>query len=393
MSASHKPQSVQPAIPIAAFIATTAVELITGLVINALPAIVSALTDAGRLNAAMAGYVVGTDLAAQVAGGLLYLSYGRRRRLSTSLYFGLALMVSGNLFSCVSSSLAGLIASRLVAGCGAGLVRSAYFALLARARDPARAVARLTIVQIIVMFAAFSVFPWLTHTVGWFGPYLLLSILGVLMFATAPWWPRGVQTQGAASMSLTFGRAGVVCLLAVFLYWVAQDGLWAFVDAIGADMGKPLRAVNSALSLVGIPGIAASLLTSVISARVSTARALTLGLCLTLGALYLLTVNWGSWTLSAGLDLFYFSWCVSAPFAFAVAVDSDRKRNTASAFIVAVGLGVAAGPALAGKVVLEHGTLTLITLVSCCTTISIGLFIIAICQSKKPLPVGAEGGT
>ena len=332
-------QSDQSTIPLIAFVAATAVELTTGLVINALPAIVSALTDAGRLNAETAGYVVGIDLGAQVAGGLLFLGQGRRRRLSTSLSFGLALVVIGNALSCLSVSTIGLIATRLVAGLGAGLVRSAYFALLSFAESPSRAVARLTISQIVVMAAAFSIFPLFTHRVGWFGPYLFLSILGTVMFATLSWWPRKVPLEKTESVSLSFGSAGVVCLLGVFLYWVAQDGLWAFAEAIGVALGQSRTAITSALALVGIPGGIASLLAYVIAPRLSTTRALTLGLCLTLSSLYVLTLHLGSsWTLLVGLGLFYFAWCLTAPFAFAAAVECDPKRNTASAFIVAVGL-------------------------------------------------------
>ena len=375
-------QGDQSTIPLIAFVAATAVELTTGLVINALPAIVSALTDAGRLNAEMAGYVVGIDLGAQVAGGLLFLGQGRRRRLSTSLSFGLALVVIGNALSCLSTTTVALIATRLVAGLGAGLVRSAYFALLSFAASPSRAVARLTIAQIFVMAAAFSIFPWFTHRVGWFGPYLFLSILGTVMFATLSWWPRKVPLEKTESVSLSFGSAGVVCLLGVFLYWVAQDGLWAFAEAIGVAMGQSRVAITSALALVGIPGGIASLFAYVITPRLSTTRALTLGLGLTLGSLYLLTLHLGSWTLLAGLGLFYFAWCMTAPFAFAAAVECDPKRNTASAFIVAVGIGVAVGPACAGHIVQNRGTLTLLTLTACCTTASIGLFVLAVAQGK-----------
>jgi DHA1 family inner membrane transport protein len=383
-------QGDQSTIPLIAFVAATAVELTTGLVINALPAIVSALTDAGRLNAETAGYVVGIDLGAQVAGGLLFLGQGRRRRLSTSLSFGLALVVIGNALSCLSASTIALIATRLVAGLGAGLVRSAYFALLSFAASPSRAVARLTIAQIIVMAAAFSIFPLFTHRVGWYGPYLFLSILGTVVFATMSWWPRKVPLEKTESVSLSFGSAGVVCLLGVFLYWVAQDGLWAFAEAIGVALGQSRVAITSALALVGIPGGIASLLAYVIAPRLSTTRALALGLCLTLGSLYLLTLHLGSWTLLVGLGLFYFAWCMTAPFAFAAAVECDPKRNTASAFIVAVGIGVAVGPACAGHVVQNRGTLTLLTLTACCATVSISLFILAVAQGKRLFAARAD---
>jgi predicted MFS family arabinose efflux permease len=380
----------RPAIPLTAFVAATAVELTTGLVINALPAIVSALTDAGRLDAEMTGYVVGIDLGAQVAGGVLFLGPGRRRRLSTSFAFGLALVVVGNALSCLSVSTPGLIATRLVAGLGAGAVRSAYFALLSFAASPSRAVARLTVAQIVVMSGAFAIFPLLTHRVGWYGPYLFLSVLGAAMFATIAWWPRKVPVEPAESVSLSFGSAGVICLMGVFLYWVAQDGLWAFAEAIGVAMGQSRTAITTALSFVGIPGGAASLLAYLVAPRISTPRALTLGLCLTLVSLYLLTVDLGAWTLLAGLGLFYFAWCATAPFAFAAAVECDPKRNTASAFIVAVGIGVAVGPACAGNVVQNRGTLTLLALTALCTTASIALLLLAVAQGKRLFGIGAD---
>lgn len=391
MSTPLKVRLAQPGvISNAAFIATTAVELTGGLVINALPAIVSALTDAGRLDVAMAGYIVGIDVAAQVGGGLLFLSHGRRRWLSTCLFFGLALVLSGNVLSCFALSTVMLIATRLVAGCGAGVIRSAYFALLARARDPARALARFNVTQTVVMFGALSLFPRLTHIMGWLGPYVVLAALAALMFATARWWPKEIQSQDVDSMKLTFGRAGAVCLFATFLYFVAQVGLWAFAEKIGETTGAPMSSISLAVAFAGIPGITASLIASVVSARTSMARALMLGLCLTLVALLLLPTGWGFWPMAAGLSLFYFAWCITIPFTFSVAVASDRKLSTASAFIVAVGLGAAAGPACAGKVVLEHGTFTLIILSACCTMTSIGLFFIAIKMGRAPRLVDVD---
>src|ERR1700722_3236418 len=115
----------------------------------------------GRLDVAMAGYVVAADLAAQVAGTLLFMRYGRRLQWSTAVSAGLALMAVGNLLSCFSQSTSALIAMRLVAGCGAGIVRSGCFVAFARARDPARAIALLQVAQSFAGVAAFATFPWL----------------------------------------------------------------------------------------------------------------------------------------------------------------------------------------------------------------------------------------
>jgi MFS transporter, DHA1 family, inner membrane transport protein len=392
MTASPSPQPAQTTILASAFIAAGFVEVTAAIILNTLPAIVGALTNAGRVDAAMAGYIVAIDLAAQVAGTLLFMSQGGRRSWSTSYAIGLALMVVGNFLSCLSVSTLTLIATRLVAGVGAGILRSAYFVLLARAKDPARAVAVLCVAQILSTSAAFAVFPSIIGAFGWSGPYLLLSVVGLCMFATAPWWPKPFGSQQGAPLSLAFGWAAALSLVATFINYAALEGVWAFMDSIGRHAGASPNAINSALALVAIPGLAAMLLVPVVSARLSVARALTAGLLLTLGALYVLTINSGLWTFGLSLALFYFVWNLTVPFQFAAVAGSDRSGAAAAAFPAADGLGMAAGPAIAGKVVLDFGVTDLLVLTACCAAVSIGLFVAATRHGRSRLFVDGRGG-
>jgi predicted MFS family arabinose efflux permease len=202
----------------------------------------------------------------------------------------------------------------------------------------------------------------------------MLSVLGVLMFATVPWWPTKLQSEQTPPVSLSFGRAGTVCLIAIFLYYVAQAAVWAFLEALGTTVGQPTDRIASALALVGIPGVAASLLVSVVSKRLSLRQGLLIGFGLTLGSLYLLTVHAGMWTFGLGVGLFYFAWCGTVPFQFASAAASDLSGNAVAAFPAADGLGLAAGPAIAGAMVMQLGTHSVVALAVACTALGIGLF-------------------
>jgi predicted MFS family arabinose efflux permease len=350
-----------------------------------MPAIVSALTGLGRLDPAMAGYVIGVDLAAQVAGTVLFLWQGQRVSWSAALILGIAPMVVGNLLSCLAPSTAALLVTRLVAGIGAGIVRSVCFVAFGRAKDPARAIALLNVAQIGTMAAAFAAFPWLTRAIGWFGPYLALSVLGVLTLVGAPWWPKLGRTQDAARVPMVFGRTGVVCLAAVFLYFLAQAAVWGFAEAIGAAVGESSSAVTSALELSAITGVAASAFAIAISGRVSITRALSIGACLTLAGLYLLTISAGFWPFAIGLGLFNFAWNATTPFEFATAASADSTGNTAAAFSAADGVGLAAGPAIAGMMIAAHRPLTLNVLAAICTVISIVMFA-SISRRGSPRP-------
>lgn len=368
-------RSGQLAVPALALVAIGFVQVTAALIITAMPAFVSALTNLGRLDPAMAGFVIGVDLAGQVAGTVVFVSYGRHVRWAGALTLGIAPMVLGNLLSCLVSTTPELLATRLLAGIGAGVIRSACFVAFARAKDPARAIALLNVAQIVSSAAALASFPWLTRVVGWFGPFLALSVLGVLTLASIPWWPKLNRSEDSAPMSLVFGRTGTVCLLAVFLYFLAQAAIWAFAEAIGAGVGESSSAVTVALEFASLTGIAASAFAIVISGRLSVTQALIVGACLTLTGLYLLTVNAGFWPFAIGFSLFNFAWNVTTPFEFATAAAADTTGNTAAAFSAADGVGLAAGPAVAGMMIAAHRPLSLSVLAAICTVISIVLFV------------------
>lgn len=357
-----------------ALLATTLVQVTAALIINAMPAIVSALTSAGRLSPATAGYVVGIDLAAQVVGTVLFLSYGRRVRWTVVQTTGILLMVAGNLLSCISPASAPLFVSRSVAGVGAGVVRSACFVAFARAANPARAIAGLNVAQILAMAAAVATFPWISERVGWFGPYLSLALLGVLAFATAPWWPKVPAESEARSLQFGFGPAGAVCLAAVFVYFLAQSGVFAFAEAIGGSVGQPAANVNLALEFSAFAGVAASIFAFAMTSRLTTTQSLFVGLLISLLGLFLMVLKGGFWVFAIGLGLFVFSWGATTPFEFAVAAAADSKGNTAAAFSASDGLGLAAGPAVAGVLVEAQRPLMLSGCAAVGTLVSVLLF-------------------
>ncbi len=383
---------LKASVSVSTLVAAGMVQVTASIMMNTLPAIVEALTEIGRLDAAQAGYVVGTDLAAQLAGTIVYMSQGKRMRWSTSVSIAIVLMALGNVLSCFAPSAGALLLTRWVAGGGAGVLRSACLVLFSRARNPTRAAAFLGAGQVASMSAALATFPWATRAVGWFGPYLMLSILALLLFATAPWWPKQLTVDDRPPVSLSFGRAGIVCLVATLLYYAAQEGAWGFLAAIGTAAGEPASLVGSALAFVGIPGVMAALTASAISARVSIRSALILSGCLTLTALYCLTIRGSTWTFPLGVGLFYFAWCGTFPFLFAIAARSDRGGNTAAAFVAADGLGLALGPTICGTLVVRSGPLAVVIFAGLTILISLMLFSLSHALANRRLaaaPVGA----
>jgi DHA1 family inner membrane transport protein len=367
----------QTTVSVVALVAVGVVQVTGALILNAMPAIVGGLTRSGRLDSSMAGYLVGIDLASQVVGTILFLRHGRRFPWHVTLSFGIVLMALGNALSCLGSATIALFAARLVAGTGAGVVRAACLVAFARARDPARAIAGLNAAQVVSQGVAFATFPWLTSSVGWFGPYLALSIVALGTLATAFWWPKLEQSRPTGRSSFAFGWSGTWCLVAVFMYFIAQSAIWAFAEAIGTGANQSTAHVTYALECATLAGIAATPVVFALSSRLRVGQALVAGLAITLVGLYLLTVNAGFGPYALGISLFNFAWCVTTPFEFAIAAVADEQGNTAAAFSASDGLGLAAGPAIAGVLISEHRALTLNLLAALLTMLSIALFAFA----------------
>jgi len=377
------------AVSVRALVAVGAVQVTGALILNTMPAIVGALTRSGRLDSSMAGYLIGIDLASQVAGTILFLRHGRSFPWHMTLTSGIVLMAVGNALSCLGSTSAALFATRLIAGTGAGVVRAACLVAFARARDPARAIAGLNAAQVLSQGMAFATFGWLTSSVGWFGPYLALSIVALGGLGTSFWWPKLEHSSPIRSRSFAFGWSGSLCLVAVFMYFAAQSAIWAFAEAIGTGANQSTTHITYALECTTLAGIAATPVVFALSSRLTVRQGLVSGLTVTLVGLYLLTVNLGFGPFALGLSLFNFAWCLTTPFEFAVAAVADKQGNTAAAFSASDGLGLATGPAIAGLLITQHRALTLEVLAALFTMLSIALF--AFASRLHERPVYAEG--
>jgi predicted MFS family arabinose efflux permease len=360
-----------------ALVAVGTVQVTAALILSAMPAIVGALTQSGHLDNELAGYLVGIDLAAQVAGTIFFLHYGRRLAWHMTLAGGIILMALGNAASCLASTFIALCVTRLIAGIGAGVVRAACLVAFGRARDPARAIAALNAAQTVSQGLAFTTFPWLTDWVGWFGPYLALSIGALATLGTGFWWPKLEYSSAVRGRSFAFGWPGAICLIAVFVYYVGQSAIWGFAEAIGAGAQQSALHITYALECATVAGIAATPIVFAVGPRLTMRQALVAGLFITLLALYLLTVNFGFVPFALGISLFNFAWCFTTPFEFSIAAVADKDGNTAAAFSAADGLGLSAGPAIAGVLISEHRALPLDILAALLITISIVLFGVA----------------
>ena len=166
-----------------------------------------------------------------------------------------------------SSSIELLIAGRLVAGIGAGIVTAEVSAVVARSLDRERMISMLAIAAVLNGSLWIYLIPQAPELVGVGAPYAAMlssAALGLSLLTRLPSpvfrSPRRLTTQIASNVE---GRLGPVVLPGVFLTQLGQGAFWTFVAIYGANAGLAdediggLLSVMTLLLLVGVVGTAA----------------------------------------------------------------------------------------------------------------------------------------
>jgi len=320
-----------------------------------LPVLVGAWQSGLRISADQAGYVAAAELFAQVMGTLLFLRMERLLAWRRCAVLGLVLMLAGNLGSAASDALPALLASRLVAGMGGGIVRALAMNCLARARNPGRAFALYASAQVLLAGSLTAAMPGILASVGLRVAFVVLAsacALALLLVSRLPARPAPVAETGHGRL---FAPAALLCLVGLFLFFVGQAAVWTYLVPLGAALGISSRAVGATLTALNFAGLVGTLGAGMLAGRASALALVAALMGLTLSAVLVLFHAHEAMPFALAACLFYFCWCVSFPLQFALIAESDGSGRAAAAAPAVDGLGLACGAALGGALIARAG--------------------------------------
>ena len=333
-----------------------ALGLIATVIAAVLPVLVSAWQTELKFSAHEAGYVAATELFAQVCGTVLFLCLDRVWPLRRCAGLGLALMVAGNLTSAESQHLAALVASRMIAGTGGGIVRALSMKCLARAVNPGRAFAMYASGQVAIAATVSAVIPQILNIVGLRVPFMLLAGLCAAAVGLTFLLPTGPLSRPYPSQRLHVPAQSIWTLGALFIFFIGQAGVWTFLAPLGEAQHVAPRAISGTLVWLNVAGLVGTLGAAALADRVSPLGTITCLLGITLLAILGLFHSHFSWLLFAlSACSFYFAWCASLPFQFAIIARSDETGGAGAAAPAIDGLGLACGAAMAGVLITRIG--------------------------------------
>lgn len=306
------------------------------------------ISDAGG------GYLAAAEFTA-VAISALYVS-ARLHRLSgkRSITLGFAALAFGNLLPVVSATLPLLVAGRIVAGLGAGVVLAYVHAAAAFTARPDRLYTIINFSIIVVGVAAYSAFVRLLLPWGSTAIFLLMCALALICFAPAALAKAAIWTRGddrlVPAKGIEASCRGAV--LGVLAFYIAEGTLWAYLIRLGAVAGVSTADAGYLLSTTLALGLLGALLADAAAKRIG--RALPLGMTL----VCLSVVAWALGDGSSSLQ--YSAAVVTLNFAFVIAVictsgllaEFDPSGRLAAQIPMLRTIGNAAGPWI-GALILE----------------------------------------
>jgi MFS family permease len=319
------------------------------------------------------GNVAAANMLGQFAGAVVSLLLLRRVKVRYLLLAGIVLLPTGDLVSAaLVTNPTALAIARMLAGFGAGLTLACGFATVAALPNPARVFAAVLFLQTLSGAAALLVAPGLFAAIGIRGAFIGLAAVALTSLAFLPFFAQpATDTIGQRARQALPQVATALVLGSLFVHYIANNGIWAHFDRIGAAAGLSKENVGLALSIGQLCSLVGAAGAALLSTRVNSRAAILAGIAaIALSTAMLLRVaNTGY--LLASVALFIGSIGFVVPFYLASLAARDATGRSVIMGKLSILGGLVVGPALAAAI----ATATSLTVM---ILFSMALFVLAL---------------
>jgi len=315
-----------------------------------LPAFIGALADTYQLSDGELGLLGSADLiglAIAAATGIIWVQKAKWRPV---VFASLSIIVLGNVTSSLLTDFWALFSVRLMVGFASGALMAIFMSFAARTPDPNRTAALLIICQVSFMAVAFSLLPFVISEWGVDGIFVALAMLSSVLFLFVRLIPESVaptvvSTQTYPKWSI---KASLV-LVSMSLFFIAQSGVWAFIEIIGREAQLTNLEVASALSLSTLFGLAGPLGAFFFGERFGLRMPIAISFFMqAIVLLYMALASYGYVAFLVCLSLFQVFWNLPLSYQFSTMVKNDLSGRLVVMVPTCQALGIALGPILFG---------------------------------------------
>ena len=336
-------------------VATVYIAVIGAAVFIVQPGFVQGMVEYSGLSERQAGYIASAEVWGIAAASVFLALGGHRFNWRTLLNAALLLFVSGNLLSTLADAPASFSLLRFIVGLGSGAMISLTFTIMGLTHHADRNFGYL--VAAVLIYAAIGLWgmPTVLHAGGLNAVIVFFALFGASGWLALRYMPQSSddRPQVAKDAIELAWRYKSLALLAMFVFFLAQGGIWAYLFLIGLEGGLAEQEVANGLMLSGLIGIGGAFVAVILGDRIG--RALPLAVSILGGALLLSLLAGGFSVLSyaAIVSLYGFAWNMSHPYLLASVAGFDRSGRLVTYAVAAQMSGLAAGPAVSATLLAD----------------------------------------
>ena len=325
---------------------------------NVLPIFVVAVMKDLALSAERAGMLLTAEMLTLALTPVLLAPLAPRLPLRAVLLGGAALALLGNVSAMFAHSITSVLATRLLAGFGVGLVFLAINRAASLVPDPVRLYGIMNSAGVVVAFLLFMIAPSIVVPYGLRGAYGMLVALTLLVLPVIALlrWPR-FDAKSAATEPLSEATAGQRLLLGFGMLAVCCTYMaaYSFTEPMAINAGLSLAAIALLLAVVQLFALGATVLSSWAGLRYGIMAPLTgmLVLCAVFGAVTINTMS--GQTFIGGYIIMNFCFLFTVAYQLGIGAVLDSSGRLASFGGGIFYLGAALSPFVGGFLITRFG--------------------------------------
>jgi MFS transporter, DHA1 family, inner membrane transport protein len=345
-----------PILPIASMVIFS---VLSAAVFLTLPLLVGAMVDLLGLSTAQAGLIAAADMLGATVSALFLSFVISRGRWRAILVSGICLLTIADAASGFVQHFLPLFLCRIVAGLGEGILLTISNSSIGETPNPDRVFGLSAAGQVAFGSPALYLIPSLLMAHGLRGVFWSLAAMTAAAAALVKHIPNAARVSSASptdAVKSRLSRKSIIGLLGVFTFFIAQGGVWAYLDRIGIANHIDAADVAKALATSSVAAFLGACLPSWLDVRWGRLRPLLVFTLLATISLLVLNEPTTFAVFTAMASLLNFAWNAAPPYQFGALAQIDPTRRTVAFGGALIFAGLSTGPVIAA-IIISDGSL------------------------------------
>ena len=318
-----------------------------------LPLMVGGIISELGFTEKLAGYIAAAEMAGVAVVSGLGVFWVRRINWVTIAILSTVLFIAGNWISIGVTEYWPMFASRFLVGAASGALLAIGLACQSDSKNADRIFGYWVACQMAVSSAGYILLPGVRATWGLDGFLFALIILGLTAFVSIVFLPaRGLNRASAQEKQTNKILTSALALGGALFFFMAQGGLWAFLERLGLAAALSTTEIGFALAISSYLGIVGGLAKNWLADTIGTLSPFIFVIVGELIMLMLFAIGSGSVMFAIAVCMLQFFWAMGMASFLAGLNLIDSSGGLVLLLMSVAKAGYSLGPAIMGWLII-----------------------------------------